>query len=92
MIEEVKIELHYNAFKNQSKGIIFYPAFKYMEEGDIMEEMRAEGVTFCRRMLQKGNADRGEIGASNGMKNSALFQLIFRKAIMPNEDKDRYRD
>lgn len=72
-----------NEFKNTSKGTIFYPAFKYVEDEEICQGIPS--ITKVERILTKGAAEITEKGTKEGFRNTGIFVLHFNKPTKPDK-------
>lgn len=84
-INNIEIEVTYNDRLNTSKGVIFHPQLKYIDDTTILEELAPQGVIQITRFLKNG-APSGvvqEKGTVEGKINTGLFMLTFNKPIKP---------
>lgn len=70
---------------NQSNGVIFYPSFNYIEDTEILDELKEQGVIELTRFTKKSIATRNEKGISEGRANTGLYMLKFNKSSKPND-------
>lgn len=84
-INDVELEISYNERLNTSKGVIYYPQFKYLDDKIILEELAQQGVISITRFLKKGvnNGASQEKGTVEGKVNTGLFMLTFNKPNKP---------
>lgn len=87
MIAGKTMEVIANDKLNTSRGVMFYPAFKYLPNEDIITSLSSAGVTDISRILKKGNNTTNEIGTTEGRINTGLFIITFRKPKLPHNIK-----
>ena len=80
---EIDIEAVLNEAKNTSKGTIFFPELKYSEDDEIIEELSDQGVYKVERILKRGSPALNEKGTKEGLRNTGLFILHFKKSSKP---------
>lgn len=74
MCNDRTIEVIKDERKNSSKGTIFYPAFNFVEDREILEELSQQGVTYIERILKKGTAHQNECGTKECTFYTSLKQ------------------
>lgn len=79
----VELQVTYNEFLNTSKGLIFFPEFKYITDEEILAELEEQNVSQITRFLKKGDQMTNEKGTTEGKTNTGLFLLQFNKPLKP---------
>lgn len=79
----VELQVTYNEFLNTSKGLIFFPEFKYITDEEILAELKDQNVSHITRFLKKGDQMRNEKGTTEGKTNTGLFLIQFNKPTKP---------
>lgn len=88
-IGEQTLTIEKHPFKNKKKGVIYYPAFMFMTEEDILDGLNEAKVTNIDRILKRGTAKKYEIGhiPEKGLTNTGKFTITFEATQIPNKMK-----
>lgn len=81
-LANIEVETTYDIKSNQGIGVIFNRDLKYSTDEEIVENLKAQGVSAVRRHQKKDNA--------GNTFDSGLFFLTFDNAKVPEEIKVGY--
>lgn len=86
------MEVIANEKMNTSRGVIFYPPFKYITNQEIIEALSPQGVKDISRILKKGTNTTNEKETTEGRINTGLFTITFSKSKIPINIKICYEN
>lgn len=76
-------------FLNAQKGVVYYPAFMFTTEDEILEGLKEENVKEISRILKKGPTKKFEVEnqPEKGLTNTGNFVLSFEAMEIPKKVK-----
>lgn len=82
-IGSIELDVTQNEHLNTSKGVIFFPAFKFLSDEEILEDLKQQHVFKITRFLKRGDVNALEKGTKEGRINTGLFLLHFNIPTKP---------
>lgn len=82
-VANTTLEVVRNDRMNTSRGVIFYPSFKFLTNEDIVNNLSSLGVSEVSRILKRGISQQNEKETTEGRANTGLFILTFKKPRIP---------